>query len=92
MNRFQATSRCECQAMLVAVLDEKRHVLEGSARLHGARETAPAHSIDAEREHFDAFLAQASGPRATPISESERADLFRAFIEWNKGQQSQSQN
>lgn len=53
MNRFQATSRCECQAMLLAVLDEKRHVLEGSARLHGAVEKAPAHSIDAEREHFD---------------------------------------
>ena len=53
---------------------------------------AKASTSTAEREHFDAFLAQASGPRATPISESERADLFRAFIEWNKGQQSQSQN
>ena len=39
-----------------------------------------------ERSHFDAFLAQASGPRETPISDAERADLFRAFIEWNKAQ------
>ena len=32
-------------------------------------------------------------PRAAHRSRSaERADLFRAFIEWNKGQQSQSQN
>ena len=46
----------------------------------------------AERNHFDAFLAQANGPRETPISDAERADLFRAFIEWNKGRQSQSQN
>ncbi len=39
----------------------------------------------ASRSHFDAFLAQASGTRDTPISDAERADLFRAFIEWNKG-------
>jgi uncharacterized protein len=37
------------------------------------------------RNHFDAFLAQASGPRDKPISEAERADLFRAFLQWNKG-------
>jgi len=49
MNRFQATSRCECQALLTAVLDEKRHVIEGSASIAapgegqpGAREKAPA--------------------------------------------------
>jgi hypothetical protein len=53
MNRFQATSRCECQAVLTAILDEKRHVLEGWAAHHGARDSAPAHSIHAEREHFD---------------------------------------
>ena len=39
----------------------------------------------ASRSHFDAFLAQASGTRDTPISDAERADLFRAFIQWNKG-------
>jgi TRAP transporter TAXI family solute receptor len=36
------------------------------------------------RSHFDAFLAQASGGRTTPISDAERADLFRAFLEWNR--------
>ncbi len=39
----------------------------------------------ASRSHFDAFLAQASGTRDTPISDAERAELFRAFIQWNKG-------
>ena len=39
----------------------------------------------ASRNHFDAFMAQASGPRETPISDAERADLFRAFVEWSKG-------
>ena len=53
MNRLQATSRCECQALLTAILDDKRHVLEGSASRAGATEKAPAHSIHAEREHFD---------------------------------------
>ena len=38
----------------------------------------------ASRNHFDAFLAQAR-TGDTPISDAERADLFRAFIEWNKG-------
>jgi hypothetical protein len=53
MNRFQATSRCECQATLTAILDEKRHVLEGSASYFGSKETAPAHSINAEHDRFD---------------------------------------
>jgi len=39
----------------------------------------------ASRSHFDAFLAQASGSRTTPISDAERADLFKAFLEWNRG-------
>lgn len=38
----------------------------------------------ASRNHFDAFLAQAR-TGDTPISDAERADLFRAFIEWSKG-------
>lgn len=53
MNRLQATSRCECQAMLTAVLDDKRQVLHGEATRLGAKENAPAHSIGAERESFD---------------------------------------
>ena len=51
--RVQATSRCECQATLTAVLDDKRHVLHGYATRLGAQENAPAHSIGAERESFD---------------------------------------
>ncbi len=46
---------------------------------------AKAATDSASRNHFDAFLAQASGTHETPISDAERADLFRAFIEWNKG-------
>jgi hypothetical protein len=53
MNRLQATSRCECQAMLGASLDEKRHVVQGWATHLGTKERAPAHSIHAEQEHFD---------------------------------------
>ncbi|MFT3770951.1 MAG: hypothetical protein QM820_36495 [Minicystis sp.] len=53
MNRLQATSRCECQAILSAVLDDRRHVLHGTASRLGAKETAPAHSIGADRENFD---------------------------------------
>lgn len=53
MNRLQATSRCECQAILSAVLDDRRQALEGAAKRHGARATAPAHTIGAERESFD---------------------------------------
>jgi hypothetical protein len=53
MNRLQATSRCECQATLVAILDDKRQVLEGSARLHGTAEKAPAHTMGASPQSFD---------------------------------------
>jgi TRAP-type uncharacterized transport system substrate-binding protein len=55
------------------------------------RAKAPTNTAD--RDHFNAFLAQANGTRATPITDAERADLFRAFIEWNKGRnQNQTQN
>jgi hypothetical protein len=53
MNRLQATSRCECQAILTAVLDDARHVLHGAASRGGAREGSPAHSIGADRPNFD---------------------------------------
>ena len=39
----------------------------------------------ASRDHFEAFLAQAARTSGAPISDAERADLFRAFLEWNKG-------
>ena len=35
----------------------------------------------ASRDHFDAFLAEASRTSGAPISDAERADLFRAFLE-----------
>ncbi len=45
----------------------------------------PKERDSAARSNFDAFLAQASNARSTPISDAERADLFRAFLEWNRG-------
>jgi uncharacterized protein len=48
------------------------------------RAKAGATGDSASRSHFDAFLAQASGARSTPISDAERADLFRAFLQWNR--------
>jgi hypothetical protein len=53
MSESQVRSRCECQAQLIATLNEKRHVLHGVAVRNGAREVAPAHSIDAHLEVFD---------------------------------------
>jgi hypothetical protein len=46
-------SPCECQATLVAELDAQRNVVQASAKFHGARETAPAHTIGAKAERFD---------------------------------------
>ena len=53
MNRFQATSRCECQATLSATLNDDHHVLEGSAARLGVRERAPAHRMGAGPDRFD---------------------------------------
>lgn len=53
MPRFAANSLCECQAHLTAIVDEKHHVIEGTARRHGDRENAPAHSINPAHERFD---------------------------------------
>src|ERR1043165_640367 len=38
----------------------------------------------ASRDNFDAFMAQTQRTSGTPMSDSERADLFRAFLEWTK--------
>jgi uncharacterized protein len=38
----------------------------------------------ASSDNFDAFVAQASRTSGAPISDAGRADLFRAFLEWNK--------
>lgn len=53
MSRFTVTTRCECQAVLSAELDEKRHALHGWAFRGGARENAPAHTINPELDRFD---------------------------------------
>ena len=53
MSQTSVSSPCECQATLSAVLDEKRHVIRGEARLRGVKERAPAHSIGASVERFD---------------------------------------
>ena len=47
--------------------------------------TAEGGTESASRGHFEAFLAQAARTSGAPISDAERADLFRAFLEWNKG-------
>jgi hypothetical protein len=38
------------------------------------------------KKSFDAFLAQTAQAGGTPITDAERADLFRAFIAWRKSQ------
>jgi TRAP transporter TAXI family solute receptor len=38
------------------------------------------------KESFDAFLAQATPASGAPLSDAERADLFKAFLEWSKNQ------
>src|SRR5215475_7401494 len=38
------------------------------------------------RTSFDNFLAQNSSPNGTPVSDDQRAELFKAFLEWNKTQ------
>lgn len=53
MSQSSISTRCECEAVLTASLDEKRHVLSGWARHRGDTERAPAHSIHAENERFD---------------------------------------
>jgi hypothetical protein len=53
MSESSVSSRCECQAVLRARLDEHRHVLEGSATHDGETRPAPAHSIGAQLDRFD---------------------------------------
>lgn len=54
MRRATVRSRCECQASLVAELDESRQVVAGWAvDRHGGREQAQAHAIHPERDRFD---------------------------------------
>ena len=38
------------------------------------------------KKSFDTFLAQASPSGGAPLSDAERANLFKAFLEWSKNQ------
>jgi hypothetical protein len=53
MSQYSVNSRCECQAILTATLDENRKVITGAASRHGSREVAPANTMAATNEHFD---------------------------------------
>jgi hypothetical protein len=43
------------------------------------------------KRSFDAFLAQTAQAGGTPTSDAERADLFRAFLAWQKSQPNANQ-
>lgn len=53
MSQHSVSSRCECQAILTATLDENRNVVAGTASRGGSREVAPAHRMYATAERFD---------------------------------------
>ncbi|UQA56635.1 hypothetical protein [Polyangium aurulentum] len=53
MSEYSVQSRCECQAILSATLDENRQVRNGWAARGRGREVAPAHSIGSANERFD---------------------------------------
>jgi uncharacterized protein len=40
----------------------------------------------ASKSNFDSFLAQNAQTNGTPVSDEQRAELFKAFLEWNKTQ------
>jgi hypothetical protein len=46
-------SVCECQAKLVAVLDEQRHVMRGAASYRGRELPAPSSTVGAKAETLD---------------------------------------
>jgi uncharacterized protein len=43
-------------------------------------------SPTASRSNFDTFLAQNAPSSGAPVSDEQRAELFKAFLEWNKTQ------
>lgn len=45
MKVAKAQSRCECQATLIAEVDEQGRVLSGAVVQHGVRENAPANAM-----------------------------------------------
>lgn len=47
-------SRCECQARLVAKLNEQCHIIQAyAANLEDQQQPAPSHSMNADRDRFD---------------------------------------
>ena len=40
----------------------------------------------ASKSNYDTFLAQNGGSNGAPVSDEQRAELFKAFLEWNKNQ------
>jgi len=58
VKKARVESTCECQAKLLAELDERRRVVRGWARpSRGGELTAPAHSIGAGSERFQVAWA-----------------------------------
>jgi hypothetical protein len=53
MKSATVESVCECQAKLVAMLDEQRHVVRGFARYRGRELLAPANALAIKGETFD---------------------------------------
>jgi len=61
--------------------------LEGWQRSAAAQawiDAAQTKTEAASKRSFETFLAQASKESRTPVSAEERAELFRAFLEWSK--------
>ena len=63
-----------------ATLEGWRRSPASQAWIDGAEKMAGATA----KNSFDNFLAHTAQVGGKPISDSERADLFRAFLEWNK--------
>ena len=61
--------------------------LEGWQRSSAAQawiDAAQTKTEASSKRSFETFLAQATKESRTPVSAEERAELFRAFLEWNK--------
>lgn len=49
---------------------------------------AESASAGDQQQSFDAFLAEDAKRTGAPVSDADRAQLFKAFLEWSKSQQS----
>ncbi len=57
-----------------------------------AKKTVADGGTGGDAKRFDTFLAQASPAGGASLSDAERANLFRAFLEWSKSQAANSGN